>query len=177
MKLNFAVAVCMVAYGSGAGAQQSSSEQKATNQGSQVVCPIHDAHSQMNERGEKAMGFSQTTTTHDFFLKSDGGFIRVEVKDPADIDGRNSVRAHLAHIAEAFQNGDFNIPMFVHDTTPPGEPEMKRLRGNIRYSFEETPNGGQVVISSSDKAALLAIHEFLRFQIEAHKTGDPSEIR
>ena len=84
---------------------------------------------------------------------------------------------HLAHIAEAFQNGDFDIPMFVHDTAPPGVPEMKRLRGNIHYSFEETPNGGQVVISSSDKAALLAIHEFLCFQIEAHKTGDPIEIR
>ena len=59
MKLKFAVAVCIVAYGAGAGAQQSSSEQKATNQGPQVVCPIHDAHSQMNERGEKAMGFSK----------------------------------------------------------------------------------------------------------------------
>jgi hypothetical protein len=67
----------------------------------------------MNERGESAMGFSQTTTTHHFFLKPEGGAIRVEVKDPADVDGRNGIRVHLAHIAEAFQKGDFDIPMFV----------------------------------------------------------------
>jgi hypothetical protein len=27
-------------------------------------CPMHAAHTQMNERGEKGMGFSQTATTH-----------------------------------------------------------------------------------------------------------------
>jgi hypothetical protein len=175
MKLIFAVAICIVAYG--AGPQQSSSEQKPTSQGSQVVCPMHDAHSQMNERGESAMGFSQTTTTHHFFLKPEGGAVQVEVKDPADVDGRNGIRVHLAHIAAAFQKGDFDIPMFVHDTIPPGVPEMKRLSGSIHYSFEETSNGGQVVISSSDKAALRAIHQFLCFQIEEHGTGDPMEVR
>jgi hypothetical protein len=84
---------------------------------------------------------------------------------------------HLAHIAESFQNGDFEIPMFLHDAIPLGVPEMKRLRADIHYSFEETPNGGQVVISSSDKTALHAIHQFLCFQIEEHETGDPMEVR
>ena len=41
--------------------------------------PTQDAHSQMNERGEHAMGFSQITTTHHFLLKPDGGVIQVEV--------------------------------------------------------------------------------------------------
>jgi hypothetical protein len=53
---------------------------------------------------------------------------------------------------------------------------MKRLQQRIRYVFEETPNGGRVVISSTDKHALNAIHRFLRFQIEEHKTGDPVEV-
>jgi hypothetical protein len=83
---------------------------------------------------------------------------------------------HLGHIARAFPNGDFDIPMFVHDTVPPGVPEMKRLQKQIRYSFEETPTGGRVVITSTDKDALSAIHRFLRFQIEEHKTGDPVEV-
>jgi hypothetical protein len=139
--------------------------------------PMHDAHAQMNERGEHAMGFSQTATTHHFLLKSDGGVIQVEVNDAKDISSRDNIRMHLGHIAKMFADGDFNTPMFVHDTIPPGAPEMKRLRAEIHYSFEETPNGGQVVVSSSDKAALLAIHQFLRFQIEEHKTGDPTEIR
>jgi len=30
---------------------------------SQKECPMHATHTQMNERGEKGMGFSQTATT------------------------------------------------------------------------------------------------------------------
>ena len=138
---------------------------------------MHAAHTQMNERGEKGMGFSQTATTHHFFLNSNGGVIQVEVKNSADAANRNEIRMHLGHIAKAFQSGDFDIPMFVHDTVPPGVPEMKRLRKNIQYSFEETPGGGRVVISSANKEALEAIHQFLRFQIEEHKTGDPLDVR
>jgi len=138
---------------------------------------MHAAHTQMNERGEKGMGFSQTTTTHHFLLKSNGGVIQVEANDSADTTNRNEVRMHLGHISKAFQSGDFDIPMFVHDTVPPGVPEMKRLRKDIQYSFEETPNGGRVVISSANKEAIEAIHRFLRFQIEEHKTGDQMDVR
>ena len=83
---------------------------------------------------------------------------------------------HLRHIARAFQTGDFDIPMFVDGMVPPGVPEMKRLQKHICYVFEETPNGGRVVISSTDKHALNAIHSFLRFQIEEHKTGGPVDV-
>ena len=138
---------------------------------------MHATHTQMNERGEKGMDFSQTATTHHFLLNSNGGVIQVEAKDSADSTNRNQIRMHLGHIAKAFQSGDFDIPMFVHDTVPPGVPEMKRLRKDIQYSFAETPNGGRVVISAANKEALEAIHRFLRFQIEEHKTGDPMDVR
>lgn len=122
------------------------------------------------------MGFSQTATTHHFYLNESEGIIQVEANDSADSTNRDEIRMHLRHIAHAFQNGDFDIPMFVHDTVPPGMPEMKRLQKKMRYSFEETPTGGRVVISSTDKNALNAINCFLRFQIEEHKTGDPVEV-
>jgi hypothetical protein len=163
--------ILLVALTVGVSAQ---SNQKAE---SQAERPMHAEHSQMKERGEKGMGFSQTATTHHFLLNSNGGVIQVEAKDPADASNRNGIRMHLGHIAKAFQNGDFDIPIFVHDTVPPGVPEMKRLRKNIQYSFEETPTGGRVVISSANKEALEAIHRFLRFQIEGHKTGDPMDVR
>lgn len=53
---------------------------------------------------------------------------------------------------------------------------MKRLRRKIEYSFEETPGGGRVVIYAADEKSLAAIHKFLRFQIEKHRTGDPTPI-
>jgi hypothetical protein len=133
----------------------------------------HD-HMKMNERGEAGMGFSQTATTHHFLLKPHGGVIQAEAKDPADASNRDHIRMHLNHIAHAFTSGDFNIPMFVHDTVPPGVPEMQRLQNKIRYTYKPTANGGRIVISTQDSAALAAIHNFLRFQIEQHRTGDPT---
>jgi len=176
MRTIFAVAFCLIAGVSNAVAQQTPNDQKPGTQDSHTSCPMHDAHAKMNERGEKGMGFSQTDTTHHFFLNSSGGVIQVEVKDPADVSDRANIRMHLTHIAKAFENGDFDIPMFVHDTVPPGVPEMKKLQAQIHYSFQETPNGARVVISSTDKEALTAIHSFLQFQIEEHKTGDPTDI-
>jgi hypothetical protein len=160
-------------FGSIVGAQHNSG-----NEGINAACPVmHPPDSDLMHRGEQGMGFSQTATTHHFLLKPDGGVIQVEVNDPSDADHLADVRMHLHHIAAAFQQGDFNIPMFVHDTTPPGEPEMKQLRNEIKYKIEETKAGGRVVISATDKDAIEAIHRFLIFQIQEHKTGDPVEVR
>jgi hypothetical protein len=134
------------------------------------------AHGDMNARGEQGMGFSQTATTHHFLLARNGGTIQVEAKSASDAKSIESIRMHLSHIAKSFAMGDFAIPMFVHDKVPPGVQEMKRLKERIRYSFEETPTGGRVVIATKDKEAGAAIHKFLRFQIQEHKTGDPMEV-
>ena len=140
-----------------------------------TICPAHDMQG-LNERGEKGMGFSQTATTHHFLLTANGGIIQVEANDSADTASVDSIRMHLHHIAHAFQVGDFDIPMFVHDTTPPGVAVIKEHSKNIRYSIEETPNGGRVLIQTADKEALQGIHSFLQFQIREHKTGDPLTI-
>jgi len=63
--------------------------------------------------------------------------------------------------------------MFVHGQTPPGVPTMKKLKDQIQYSYEEMEDGGRVVISSKNADAVNAVHDFLKFQIREHKTGDP----
>jgi hypothetical protein len=131
----------------------------------------------MNGCGEKGMGFSQTTTTHHFLLSADGGVIQVEANDPTDTATRDDIRMHLTHITKAFAMGDFAIPIFVHDTIPPGVPVMKQLKDKIRYQFEETPAGARVVIATTDPDALAAVLQFLRFQITEHKTGDSTAVR
>jgi hypothetical protein len=71
-----------------------------------------------------------------------------------------------------FGNGDFSTPLFIHDGAPPGVTTMKLLKAKIRYKYEEISSGGRVLIESGDPAALAAIHDFLRFQISEHQTGD-----
>jgi len=133
-------------------------------------------HEAMMERGEGRMGFYQTKTTHHFLLKADGGVIAVSANDPKDAATRDQIRMHLSHIARAFSQGDFDIPMFVHDQTPPGVAEMKRLQGVITYRYEKSDGGGRVIVLSNSAKAVGAIHDFLKFQIREHKTGDPLKV-
>jgi hypothetical protein len=138
-------------------------------------CPMmqSDAMAQMNERGDQGMGFSQAKTTHHFYLTKSGGSIQVEANDPNDTVSRDQIRQHFRHIAIMFAEGNFEIPMFVHDQVPPGVLEMQRLKTAIKFRYEETKQGGRVLISSADAEAVAAVQSFLRFQITEHKTGDP----
>ncbi len=130
----------------------------------------------MEKRGDHAMGFSHEKTTHHFRLFKDGGAIEVEANDASDYASRDQIRQHLSHIAKMFADGNFNTPMFVHDQAPPGVEIMQRHRGEIQYSFEQTDRGGRVRITTKNEDARSAVHDFLRFQISEHKTGEPREI-
>jgi hypothetical protein len=139
-------------------------------------CPMHKAHmaqSAVDHRHEETTGLPSDGIEHHFLLGPDGGSIRIEVKDARQAEERARVRAHLQAIAHAFSAGDFSMPARIHDRRPPGVETMKARRDAIRYTFSETPNGGSVAIATADPAALGAIHDFLRFQIADHKTGDP----
>lgn len=125
---------------------------------------------------EHAMGFSQTTTTHHFFLKKDGGIIQVEANAAEDTATQDHIRIHLQHIAKSFAAGNFDDPMKVHNEEPSGVPIMKKLKNKITYQYESTEKGARVVIRTADSEALGAIHEFLRYQIREHYTGDPLTI-
>jgi hypothetical protein len=130
------------------------------------------------ERGEshEGMGFSQTTTTHHFFLTKTGGIIQVTANDPKNAEQVATVQMHLRHITGMFTDGNFSIPHFVHDTNPPGAATMKRLRSSIRYTNEPMATGGRIRIETDSTEPLSAIHDFLRFQIKDHATGDSMMI-
>lgn len=123
---------------------------------------------ELNRRGALAMGFDQDKATHHFRSTASGGSIEVEVNDAADDTSRTAIRAHLKEIADAFAKGDFDKPFQTHAEVPPGVPEMQRLKDAIRYTYEETPRGGAVRITTADAEALKAVHAFLEYQAREH---------
>jgi hypothetical protein len=138
----------------------------------------HDAHSKdVNERGDRVMGFDHEKTTHHFLLYTDGGAIEVAANSADDAGSRDQIRKHLGHIARMFAEGNFKAPMLIHAQTPPGVQVMRRLKSEIKYDYEEAERGARVRIRTVNAEALAAVHEFLRFQIEDHKTGDSKEVR
>ena len=131
-----------------------------------------------HQHAASVMGFDQDRTTHHFLLFPDGGAIDVAVTDVADAKNRDAIRSHLSHIAMMFAGGDFTAPMLVHDSSSvPGTKIMAERKAAIRFQYVETPSGGRVNIVTTDATALAGLHEFLRYQIAEHKTGDPTAVR
>jgi hypothetical protein len=150
-------------------------------------CPMHEQNkaqanasaqhrAEVEKHSDEAMGFPHDKTMHHFRLDSDGGAIEVIANDSNDATNTQAIRSHLKQIVTMFANGNFSTPMFVHSQTPQGVPVMKQKRAAISYFFEELPAGGRVRIKTTDPEALKAVHEFLRFQIEDHHTGDSEDI-
>jgi hypothetical protein len=130
-----------------------------------------------NDRGAHVMGFDQSKTTHHFTLTKTGGIIQVQANDPSDAASRDHIRMHLEHISKTFAQGDFTDPHEVHAETPPGVPEMKSRKDKISYQYESIAKGAKVIITTQDPKALEAVHDYLRYQIREHKTGDPLDLQ
>lgn len=133
-------------------------------------------HEAVNKHGDMAMGFSHMKTTHHFRLSQSGGAIEVQANDPNDKVSRDHIRQHLEQLPKAFKKGDFSAPMETHGRVPPGVSTMQQLKSDITYKYVRTDRGGKVLISTANPKALEAVHEFLRFQIQDHRTGDPVTV-
>lgn len=150
------------------GAFQSQTQEKPSPQTEHQEGVVH--------RGDDVMGFSHEKTSHHFRLYSDGGAIEADAKDAKDTASRDQIRMHFGHIATMFTEGNFSAPMLIHEQNPPGTEAMKRLRTAIEYKLESTEKGARIRITTKDAEALRAVHEFLRFQIADHQTGDSIEV-
>ena len=135
------------------------------------------AHDQaVQTRGDHVMGFSHDKTTHHFLLYADGGSIVVSANDANDKATIEQIRMHLSHISKMFADGDFQAPMLIHDTNPPGVATMTKRKREIRYVYSESPQGATIRIFTSDPSVTDAVHAFLLFQIVDHHTGDSPAI-
>jgi hypothetical protein len=136
-----------------------------------------DAHHQgVVERGDHVMGFSHDKATHHFLLYPDGGAIDVQANAEQDTATRDEIRMHFGHIVKMFAAGDFSAPMLIHAQNPPGAETMKKLREQIQYKLETTERGARIRITTKNAEGLQAVHDFLRFQIKDHQTGDSLEV-
>jgi hypothetical protein len=137
----------------------------------------HKHHAEVDRRGDEVMGFDHAKTTHHFYLKPDGGIIQVTANSTADLDSRDKIRTHLQEISNRFKSGDFSPAKQIHDRQPNGADTMTQFKEQIQYQYEEISDGARVVIQTKNEEAQKAIHEFLKFQIQDHRTGDPLNVQ
>jgi hypothetical protein len=119
--------------------------------------------------GETALGFDQGKAVRHFKLLPDGGVIEMTSQDPVNV---GAVRRQIANIVTMFGQGKFDVPAVTHGRNSPGADRMRQLKGTISYVAENLPDGGRVRITTTNSEARNAVHDFLRFQIREHQTGD-----
>ena len=51
-------------------------------------------------------------------------------------------------LLQLLRDGDFSLPMFIHDMVPPGVEAMKRLKDQITYTAQKTAKGAQLRIAT-----------------------------
>ena len=61
-------------------------------------------------------------------------------------------------------------------TRKTGSEVMKENKDRLAYVYEDVADGGRVRITTRVARTLMAVHEFLRFQITDHKTGDSLDV-
>jgi hypothetical protein len=136
-----------------------------------------DHQAALNQHGDQVMGFSHEKVTHHFVLTADGGLIEVRTNDIKDAASLIQIRGHFQHIARMFDEGNFDAPMLVHSQNVPGTATMTRLKNSLHWDLQEIPRGARITITADNKEALDAVHDFLRFQIADHGTGDCTAVR
>jgi len=152
--------------------------------GDPATCPMHaqhmaegkHAHTDVDTRGDRVMGFSHETTKHAFRLFPDGGAVEVRANDADDAETIAIIRKHLREIASEFAAGKFEKPEEIHARMPDGVDVMKELNQAIAYRYEELERGGRLRIVTSNARGIEAVHRFLQFQIDDHHTADSGKV-
>ncbi|HWR34520.1 MAG TPA: hypothetical protein VN622_01460 [Clostridia bacterium] len=125
-----------------------------------------------SKQGKEPMGFSQEKATHHFYLLKNGGAVEISAKDPNDAATVKAIQQHLEMQAKAFEKGNFDTPIQVHGKVPDGVPILKKLRKEITFESRQTDTGAVLRMFSINAQAKQAIHDFMKFQITEHNTGD-----
>src|ERR1700733_5715106 len=121
------------------------------------------------KRGADVMPFSHMATLHVFAKTDDGGTLRLIVRDPADTQQIQMVRAHLRDMRERFEKGDYSGPSHIHGDAMPGLAELKAAKpGQIAVSYQDVADGAELEYRTSDPKLITALHAWIDAQLSDH---------
>ena len=119
-------------------------------------------------RGVAVMPFDLERTTHIFEKRADGGLQQVIADDATDSEQAALIRAHLGEEAERFGRGDFHDPSMIHGEDMAGLHQLVTGAARMRISYEDLPDGGQILFTTDDPELVAAIHDWFDAQLADH---------
>jgi hypothetical protein len=134
-----------------------------------------DVQEHVHSMSHEVMPFDVAKTWHVFRMTETGGTQKVVIRDPAFKDQVAPVRQHLKEEAARFQAGDYADPSQLHGAGMPGLAQMRAAAGKIRVTYQELPDGAELVFETSDLAGLTAIHRWFGAQLSEHGADAKAE--
>lgn len=125
-------------------------------------------------RISRVAGFESERVNRHFYVLKNGGVTEVTVKDPADEATLKAIQTHLKKEAELYAKGNFENITAMYGKAPDSVVMMKKFRDEITYAMVPEENGAVIRMFTVNPQAKAAIHEYLKFQIDQLKTGDPT---
>jgi len=86
------------------------------------------------------------------------------------------VTRSAAHHEVAGHHGTESSPSGTSAMFFPGAATLGRLKSEVKYTYASTSAGARIEILTTNEQAVQAVHDFLRFQISEHRTGDMNAI-
>jgi hypothetical protein len=125
-------------------------------------------------RVSKVSGFDSERVVRHFYLLKNGGAIEVAAKDPNDETTVKAVQAYLKKESDLLAKGNFENVNAIYGKLPDGTPQLKKMRDTVTFAAVPEENGGVLRLLTVNPQAKSAIHDYLRYQIDQFKTGDPT---
>ena len=127
----------------------------------------------LDARFSKALGTDADKIVQHYYLMKNGGVIEFTVKDPTDNASIAVIQKYLEAQRDLFEKGKTDADADVHGKVPDGLPRLKKLRNEITFFAVKSEHGAVLRMFTVNEQAREAIQEFMKFEINEHKTGDP----
>jgi len=134
------------------------------------------SESEMNARFSKVLGTDVDKVVQHYYLVKMGGVIELTAKDPNDTATITALRKYLEAQKALYEKGKNDSDAEVHGKIPDGLATMKKMRNDITFYSTETDSGAVLRMFSVNDQARQAVHDFMKFQISEHKTGDSPTV-
>lgn len=138
-----------------------------------TAVPSAATENDLNIRFSKTLGTDANKIVQHYYLVKNGGVIEFTAKDPNDSSVVSAVQKYLDAQKDMFEKGKNDVDADIHGKIPDGLAALKKLRNEITFFAVRSDSGAALRMFSVNGQARQAIQEFLKFQINEHKTGDP----
>ncbi len=126
-------------------------------------------------RISKVSGFDTERVQRHFYVLKNGGAVEVTARDINDEQTIKAIRAFLKKEADLLTKGSMETVIAMYGKVPDSAPALKKLRDEINFAMAPTDNGAVIRMFTVNPQAKAAIYDYLRFQIDQLKTGDPRD--